>query len=172
MLQYANDSKAYRVYNKKTLSVEESVHIIFDETDYSVQRDVDILQETEDFEIGLVRRDPDEEVPTSNKQQARVQEEPVPHRNPDEPVPEEAPKEVPTETENAGNINDATVAESVPGETSERRVPIRDFQPKPWKHQKSHPIDLIISDISKGTQTRSQLSNFCAFNAFFSLMEP
>ena len=29
-LGYANDSKAYRVYNKRTLSVKESVHIIFD----------------------------------------------------------------------------------------------------------------------------------------------
>ena len=134
-LGYANDSKAYRVYNKRTLSVEESVHIIFDETDYSVQRDVDILQETEDFEIGLVRRDPNEEVPTSNKQQARVQEETVPHRNHDEPVPEEFAEEVPTETEDVGNthevetevnINEAEnarntpVAKSVRGETSER----------------------------------------------------
>ena len=168
-LGYGNDSKTYRVYNKRTLSVEESVHINFDETDYSVNRDIDMLQEVEDFDIGLVRRDPDEEEPTSNKQQARVEEEPVPHENQDEPVPEEIEEEVPNETENTTNTPEA---ESVPGETSESRVPIRDFQPKPWKHLKSHPIDLIISDIAKGTQTRSQLRNFCAFNAFLSLMEP
>lgn len=77
-------------------------------------------QEVEDFEIGLVRRDPDEEELTSNKQQAKVEEEPIPH----EPVPEETAEEVPNEAENARNTPEA---ESVPGETSERRVPIRDF---------------------------------------------
>lgn len=32
LLGYALDSKAYRVYNKKTMCIKESIHIIFDET--------------------------------------------------------------------------------------------------------------------------------------------
>ena len=32
-LGYSNNSKAYRVFNKKTLVVEESIHVVFDETD-------------------------------------------------------------------------------------------------------------------------------------------
>ncbi|XP_021766699.1 uncharacterized protein LOC110731177 [Chenopodium quinoa] len=51
-------------------------------------------------------------------------------------------------------------------------IPAQSFQPKPWKHQRSHPLDKIISDLSKGTQTRSQLRKFCAFNAFLSTLEP
>ena len=34
-LGYSNSSKAYRVYNKRTLVVEESMHVTFDETNPS-----------------------------------------------------------------------------------------------------------------------------------------
>ena len=34
-LGYSNSSKAYRVYNKKTLVVEESMHVMFDESNSS-----------------------------------------------------------------------------------------------------------------------------------------
>ena len=43
---------------------------------------------------------------------------------------------------------------------------------KPWKHQKSHPLDLIISDFNKGIHTRSQMRNFCAHFAFLSTLKP
>ena len=103
------------------------------------------MQEVEDFEIGLVRREPGEEELTSNKKQARVNEEPIPRDTLDELVPEETAKEVPIEVENAENTHEAEIEvngneventrntpvdESEPGETSERRVLIRDFQPK------------------------------------------
>src|SRR6187397_63854 len=58
-LGYASNSKAYRVYNKNTLCVEESIHVIFDESNMfmNVQN-----SEDNDFEIGLTRnQDPDEE---------------------------------------------------------------------------------------------------------------
>ena len=40
------------------------------------------------------------------------------------------------------------------------------------KHQKSHPLDQILTDLNSGVQTRSRLKSFCAFYAFLSLMEP
>ncbi|GAB2291843.1 hypothetical protein Dimus_026094, partial [Dionaea muscipula] len=43
---------------------------------------------------------------------------------------------------------------------------------KPWKHQSSHPIDQILTDIDTGVQTRSSLRNFCAFASFLSYIEP
>ena len=51
-LGYSNHSKAYRFFNKNTLCVEESIHVIFDETNMlkNVQED-----DQDDFEIGLVR---------------------------------------------------------------------------------------------------------------------
>jgi len=41
-----------------------------------------------------------------------------------------------------------------------------------WKHQKSHPLDQILTDLNSGVQTRSRLKNFYALHAFISLMEP
>jgi len=43
--------------------------------------------------------------------------------------------------------------------------------PQPWKHQSSHPLDQIFSDINIGVQTRSKLKNFYAFYAFLSNIE-
>jgi len=44
--------------------------------------------------------------------------------------------------------------------------------PRSWKHQKSHPLDQILTDLNSGVQTRSRLKHFCAFYAFLSLIEP
>ncbi|XP_021837050.2 uncharacterized protein [Spinacia oleracea] len=45
------------------------------------------------------------------------------------------------------------------------------FQPKPWKHQSSPPMDLIVNDTERGIQKRSQLRNFCTFHAFLSIIK-
>ena len=49
---------------------------------------------------------------------------------------------------------------------------VNPFTPRPWKHQSSHPLDQILSDIDTGVQTRSKLKNLCAFYAFLSNIEP
>ena len=54
-LKYSSYSKAYKVFNKRTLSVKESVHILFDETNSLVENDA----QYEDFEFGLVRKNID-----------------------------------------------------------------------------------------------------------------
>jgi len=36
-LGYSSHSHAYRVYNKRTMTVEESVHIVFDETNFDLR---------------------------------------------------------------------------------------------------------------------------------------
>ena len=52
-LGYSSLSKAYRVFNKRTLCVEESVHMLFDETNSLVENDA----HDEEYELGLARRD-------------------------------------------------------------------------------------------------------------------
>ena len=49
----SSHSKAYKVFNKRTLYVEESVHVLCDETNSLVENDA---QDAE-FELGLVRID-------------------------------------------------------------------------------------------------------------------
>ena len=47
-LGYSEHSKAYRVFNKRTLSIEESIHIVFKETNQTLpSRDV-----VDDFLVG------------------------------------------------------------------------------------------------------------------------
>ncbi|KNA19182.1 hypothetical protein SOVF_063930, partial [Spinacia oleracea] len=130
-------------------------------------------QEQESFEIGLSRvSDNDEEIhPTRQTAKETVQQDqqvPIQEEQPEDPVPEEP--EIASEPEELHDIQQGT--EVTEGTEGAATTPVAQFQPKPWKHQSSHPIELIMSDIRKGTQTRSQLRNFCAIHAFLSMIEP
>ena len=52
-LGYSSHSKTYKVFNKRTLCVEESVHVPFDETNSLVEIDA----QDDDFELGLAKKD-------------------------------------------------------------------------------------------------------------------
>ena len=52
-LGYFSHSKAYKVFNKRTLCVEESVHVLFDESNSLNENDA----QEEDFDLGLVRKE-------------------------------------------------------------------------------------------------------------------
>jgi len=51
-LGYSSCSKAYKVFNKRTLCVEESVHVFFNETNSLVEIDA----QDDDFELGLAKK--------------------------------------------------------------------------------------------------------------------
>ena len=52
-LAYSSHSKAYKVFNERTLCIEDSVHVLFDETNSLVE----INGQDDDFELGLVKKD-------------------------------------------------------------------------------------------------------------------
>jgi len=52
-LGYSSHSKAYKVFNKRTLCIEESVHVLFDESNSLIENDAS----DEEFELGLARKD-------------------------------------------------------------------------------------------------------------------
>ena len=52
-LEYSSYSKAYKVFNKRTICVEESVHVLFNETNSLIENDV----QDEDFDLELARKD-------------------------------------------------------------------------------------------------------------------
>jgi len=52
-LGYSSHSKAYKIFNKRTLFVEESVHVLFDETNSLIENDA----QDEEFELGLAKKD-------------------------------------------------------------------------------------------------------------------
>jgi len=51
-LGYSSHSKAYKAFNKRTLCVEESVHMLFDEINSLVEIDAN----DDDFELGLAKK--------------------------------------------------------------------------------------------------------------------
>jgi len=51
-LSYSSHNKAYKVFNKRTLYVEGSVHVLFDETNSLVEIDA----QNDDFELGLAKK--------------------------------------------------------------------------------------------------------------------
>jgi len=52
-LGYSLHSKAYKVFNKRTLCVKESVHVLFDDSNSLSENDA----QDEDFELGLTKKD-------------------------------------------------------------------------------------------------------------------
>ena len=57
-LGYSSSSKAYRVFNKKTMVVEESVHVVFDESNKSLERIESVNDDVGlDFSMGRLQID-------------------------------------------------------------------------------------------------------------------
>jgi len=52
-LGYSSHSKAYKVFNRRTLCIEESVHVLFDEANSIIEHDI----QDKEFELDLVRKD-------------------------------------------------------------------------------------------------------------------
>jgi len=51
-LRYSSHSKAYKVFNKRTLCVEKRVHVLFDETNSLIEIDA----QDDEFELGLAKK--------------------------------------------------------------------------------------------------------------------
>ena len=57
-LGYSSYSKAYRVFNKKTMVIEESVHVVFDESNESLKRRESVNDDVGlDFSMGRLQID-------------------------------------------------------------------------------------------------------------------
>ena len=154
---YASNSKAYRVYNKRTMCVEESVHIIFAETNSFHEQSYD-----DDFEIGLTRLEEsnhyDEELTLAGKEKKLVPDLVNSMLDP--------PKEQATGGDQENLVILKTEEAHINQPPQETQEATRKFDPKPWIHLNSHPLELIICDIEKRTQTRSHLKYFCSFISY------
>ena len=157
------------------MCVEESIHIIFNESDFNPSKQVD------DFELIWVR--PNEKYADSIiEEEELIKEEKNEEENLQNNVVYVAQDNgivhVPTKNENVEGTA-STMAKRGTNEQGssscqkikyEQPVPIREFQPKPSRQQKSHPVELIISDNQRYGNYIS-VNNFCAFHVFLLMME-
>ena len=148
-LGYATDSKAYRVFNKKTLSVEVSIHIIFDETDL----DKSVPQDTTTGSTD-----------TTNE---------VVELNTTIVVPDSAI------VERDNEIVERSIQDSEPPPQEEeidleglRQEGIRTDVPTGNRWARDHTQDLIIGDPSARVKTRAATQNECFYLSFLSQIEP
>nr|KYP38726.1 Retrovirus-related Pol polyprotein from transposon TNT 1-94 [Cajanus cajan] len=72
-LGYSTNSKAYRIYNKRTLVVEESVHVVFDESNKQETRQTEIEDLNELLDQSLLENEPNE-VPKESESHEKAKE--------------------------------------------------------------------------------------------------
>ncbi|KAK8939176.1 hypothetical protein KSP39_PZI011715 [Platanthera zijinensis] len=155
-LGYSMISKAYRVYNKSSCKIEESVHITFDETNMcykekftSTKEPLQVQSISESMDRLQVKEEDTTSQPIQQKNESSDDEE-VQHLEENHP---EEPVVVPLEetTTQAGEQSTPPVD----------LVTIRD-----------HPITQVIGEISAGVQTRNQVNQNLMHTCFLSQIEP
>ncbi|XP_070040320.1 uncharacterized protein [Nicotiana tomentosiformis] len=148
-LGYSSHSKAYKVYNKRTQCVEESIHMICDESHLSCEKDKRVDQDGEplSFPGEVIDMENGKENMMNHVKESRKDDT---NRSPsfrEEPGPTITPTEAEIEL------------------LMQSKVPN-------WKHKSSHPLDNIITPLDSGVQTRSRARNSLAFSAPLSQIEP
>ncbi|KAK8913644.1 hypothetical protein KSP39_PZI023491 [Platanthera zijinensis] len=146
-LGYSMISKAYRVYNKSSCKIEESVHIIFDEANMSFKEKN--ASTIEPLQVHSLAEDLNK-LQVAEKNESSDDEEEVQHleeNHPEEPV--------------AAPLEETTTQAGEQSTLPVDLVTTRD-----------HPITQVIGEISAGVQTRSQVNQNLMHTCFLSQIEP
>ncbi|KAJ9545484.1 hypothetical protein OSB04_025191 [Centaurea solstitialis] len=163
-LGYSLTSKTFRVYNKRTKMVMETVYVTFDETvsmtsEHSNNEDL-VLSRNPRVDIHDVPEPssvndsgPSENIcSTSNSDQAI----PVPSVEQSELTPDDQ-SEIPAiidENDSQNNLDDLAIL------------------PAQLKWTRAHPLYNVIGDVKDGVKTRSASANYCLHKSFLSKIEP
>ena len=158
-LGYSSSSKSYRVYNRRTLVVEESMHIVFDESNPFSSKKVVIC-------------DDDDAAPNSQE-----------NENSSPLVAPKIPQDELQVLDQSVSILNEIVADLDIGKKPDigQQLPIigNDSQgdnssslPKDFKFVHNHPKDLILGDPTQGVRTRNSIRNLVSNLAFLSQIEP
>ncbi|XP_070054539.1 uncharacterized protein [Nicotiana tomentosiformis] len=176
LLGYSSQSKAYKVYNKRTQCVGESIHVIFDESYHYCEKDLHD-KSNQDGDHSTV---PGEVIDMANGKADMMSH--VKESNEDgatiSPTDREEPSPAITTTEAESRVVD-DVQGTPHGEMRRSQGPqseipgssINKIQVSSWKHKGPHPLENIITPLDSGIQTRSKARNSLAFSAFLSQIE-
>jgi len=177
------------VFNKRTLCVEESLHVLFDKSNSLVEDDA----QDEDFQLGLAKKDSlpileegkdypegsgtgpiSKEERQGDKQAGGIVVEPCLEQNKENKSETSSKTDLQTGVGISSKIGARTAPEQCSPESQAREESVAMDAPAPraWQHYRSHPLDQILTNLTSGVQTRSRLKNFCAFYAFLSHIEP
>ena len=166
LLDYSTTSKAYRVWNLDSGTLEEVHDVEFDETKGS-QVENENLEDVRGIQLSNAMKNMD--VGELRPRQVNDDE--------DDQVQVLSNSNVQDDTNQAStsgshdNEQDQVAStSSQPNDqaSASNQVPIL----QPTNVARDHPLDTIIGDISRGVQTRSRLASFCEHFSFVSSIEP
>ncbi|KAJ9558330.1 hypothetical protein OSB04_012944 [Centaurea solstitialis] len=177
LVGYSTISKAYRVFIKRRQTIEETIHVKFDESNpfsfslFSDNNDVDQWANSY-FQV------PENETPDTNIPSAGTPS-PIPNGFEEIPeIPQDPPEDIPStsrSSEAAPLIADPPQLDAVAEESSSTVAaePLQVVpQPPALRWTRDHPIDQVLGDPSTGVKTRHQASNHCLYVCFLSENEP
>jgi transposase InsO family protein len=158
LLGYDSNTKAYRVFNKSSGLVKVSSDVVFDETNGSPREQIDLDDIDED------------EVPTAamrtmaigdvRPQELQEQDQPSSSTLVHSPTQDDGHVPQEEERDQRGAQEEHVTEEEAP------QAPPTQVRATIKRH---HPVDQILSDISKGVTTLSQLANFCEHYSYYSM---
>ena len=154
-LGYSTSSKAFRVYNRRTLVVEESMHVIFDESnplssEKVVVHDDDDAAPIDQNQASNVPQNPQGETQLIDQTEVVLDKVSAATHDGQQPSLEDQTTNL---EGNAQRGNDSNL-------------------PRDFRFVHNHPIDLILGDPSQGVRTRNSLRNLVSNLAFLSQIEP
>lgn len=162
---YSSSSKAYRVHNKRTLCIKESVHVILDET--GDIKDLKNKDDDEPEELLQIQRD------SLNESQAERTQDPTTVDSTGEFNEYVEPEEGLGLFDNAEPEDAVQPKDEDFGNKEDEADQIQPLTTKSgWKHKSLHPLDSLISPLNSGMHTRSKTRNLVAFLTFISHIEP
>ncbi|KAL5548818.1 hypothetical protein UlMin_004049 [Ulmus minor] len=154
-LGYSTSSKAFRIYNRRTLVVEESMHVIFDESnplssEKVVVRNDDDAAPIDQNQASNVPQNPQDETQLIDQTEVVLDKVSAATHDGQQPSLEDQTTNL---EGNAQRGNDSNL-------------------PRDFRFVHNHPIDLILGDPSQEVRTRNSLRNLVSNLAFLSQIEP
>ncbi|KAJ9546343.1 hypothetical protein OSB04_018886 [Centaurea solstitialis] len=184
-LGYSSISKTYRVFNKRRQTIEETIHVKFDESGPTFPHPHDnseINQWADSFfqvpDIPIADPSPQdlpdgfEEDPPTPPTQISIP--PIINAT---PITQVTPPE-PDQPTNSEDFSQTTVSEPAPTNllpdpsVNEASTLGQVYQPPALRWTKDHPIDQVLGNPSSGVKTRRQSGNVCLYVNFISENEP
>ncbi|KAJ9546418.1 hypothetical protein OSB04_018961 [Centaurea solstitialis] len=184
-LGYSSISKTYRVFNKRRQTIEETIHVKFDESGPTFPHPHDnseINQWADSFfqvpDVPTTDPSPQdlpdgfEENPPTPPTQISIP--PIINAT---PITQVTPPE-PDQPTNSEDFSQTTVSEPAPTNllpdpsVNEASTLGQVYQPPALRWTKDHPIDKVLGNPSSGVKTRRKSGNICLYVNFISENEP
>ncbi|KAJ9561415.1 hypothetical protein OSB04_006575 [Centaurea solstitialis] len=183
-LGYSSISKTYRVFNKRRQSIEETIHVKFDESGPTFPHPNDNSEINQWADSFFQVPEPPIADPSPQDHPDGFEENPLPPTDSATlplinatPITQIIPSE-PDQPTNSEDFSQTIVSEPTPTNLLpdpsiyEASTSGQVYQPPALRWTKDHPIDQVLGNPSSGIKTRRQSGNVCLYVNFISENEP